>query len=382
MKLYLHSWYLNIGMTMEFWQSIEQQVPALMEDLFGDAVKEVQLYDDYGMRHNKYLFVDEERYYYPLSVIMKKKAMKQYGDHQIAWIGWRKADLKGRLDPDNPFCTVKPISFAYIQAPPAAFVDALARKPRPVYERSGRKVKCTTVAQAHGEWGNVSQFFLDVFGTQISERLQELVPQNKLTNHWGLRTRVYQETVERDGWFYRSVTLLNPHAEALDFAVKWQESVDITDDITNEDIHVVIAEDGAMFKTQPIAQLKQFLADGTYVFSSLGDAKRDAGADVADAWRRMLGCDVEWDASWPDVVCELHLAIHLHPSEITALFAKYSASYNRWHSRPIHYISEPVVNGTIVQVHIDFGDADPHALQALANNIKKAKWPVTKICFS
>jgi len=381
-KLYLHSWYLNILMSLPFWESMEKQVPSLLESVFGDAVKEAQFYDDYGLRTHTYAFCDGDFYYYPLSVVMKKKYVARYGRCRLVWLRWNKQDLKGSYDKDNPFATVEPVPLCVASDPPAPFLEVMANRASVYYERSAGKLRCTLSTRRCGEWGNVAQSFLDVFGSQITERLQELAPQNCLTTHWRLRTCVYQETTVQDGWRYRRMDLLNPHAEALRFAVKWQEPVDLTDDITDCDIRVNIAEDGFFPDTQPVSLLKQFLTDGTYVFSGLCQSPPPDDTGLAPSLQKILTCEVVFDASWPDVVCELEFSSCPDLTEITALFAKFNKTYNQWHREPVHYIGDPVADGNTVRIPMDFGGAEPKALEQLAARIQKAKWPLTKIIFS
>ena len=90
--------------------------------------------------------------------------------------------------------------------------------------------------------------------------------------------------------------------------------------------------------------------------------------------------DVELDG-YPDVLFDIVFNERIKPDEvqkITSALEKFFFKYNRWHLRPVHYISSmwgdppEQINVFTVRVHIDFGNAMPMALLGAVKAIAKA----------
>ena len=90
--------------------------------------------------------------------------------------------------------------------------------------------------------------------------------------------------------------------------------------------------------------------------------------------------DIESDLG-PDIVFDIVFKERIKQEEvdkITQALHKFFLRYNRWHLRPIHYISSmwgtppKQINVFTVQIHIDFGNASPAsyigAVKAIANS--------------
>lgn len=72
----------------------------------------------------------------------------------------------------------------------------------------------------------------------------------------------------------------------------------------------------------------------------------------------------------PDVIFDIVFAERVNQNEvkkITKALQNFFIRYNRWHFKPIHYVSsmwgEPPeqINAFTIQIHIDFGGANPSA---------------------
>ncbi len=90
--------------------------------------------------------------------------------------------------------------------------------------------------------------------------------------------------------------------------------------------------------------------------------------------------DVELDV-YPDVLFDIVFNERIKPEEvkkITDALEKFFIRYNRWHFKPIHYVSSmwgdppEQINVFTVRIHVDFGSAMPTALlgavKAIANS--------------
>ena len=90
--------------------------------------------------------------------------------------------------------------------------------------------------------------------------------------------------------------------------------------------------------------------------------------------------DVEMEGA-PDVLFEIVFKERIKQEEVdkvTSALEKFFFRYNRWHLRPIHYISSmwgdppEKINVFTIRIHIDFGGAMPGAyvgaVKAIANS--------------
>ncbi len=89
--------------------------------------------------------------------------------------------------------------------------------------------------------------------------------------------------------------------------------------------------------------------------------------------------EVELDG-YPDVLFDIVFNDRIKPEEvkkITEALEKFFVKYNRWHFKPIHYISSmwgdppEQINVFTVRIHIDFGNAMPTALLGAVKAIAK-----------
>ncbi len=90
--------------------------------------------------------------------------------------------------------------------------------------------------------------------------------------------------------------------------------------------------------------------------------------------------DVETEFD-PDVLFDIVFAERVKQEEvdkITSALEKFFVRYNRWHIRPIHYISSmwgdppEQVNVFTIRIHIDFGGAMPGAYIGAVKAIAKS----------
>lgn len=97
--------------------------------------------------------------------------------------------------------------------------------------------------------------------------------------------------------------------------------------------------------------------------------------------------DVELDG-YPDVLFDIVFNERIKPDEvqkITAALEKFFFRYNRWHFKPIHYISSmwgdppEQINVFTVRIHIDFGGAMPTALLGAVKAIVKSEADIYRL---
>lgn len=84
---------------------------------------------------------------------------------------------------------------------------------------------------------------------------------------------------------------------------------------------------------------------------------------------------------YPDVLFDIVFNERIKQEEvkkITAALEKFFIRYNRWHFKPIHYVSSmwddtpEQINVFTVRIHIDFGGAMPMALLGAVEAIAKS----------
>ncbi len=105
-----------------------------------------------------------------------------------------------------------------------------------------------------------------------------------------------------------------------------------------------------------------------------GDLLIDAIKGCAD-----FPIDVELEV-YPDVLFDIVFKERIKQEDvdkITEALEKFFLKYNRWHFKPIHYISSmwgdppEQINVFTVRIHIDFGNAMPTALLGAVKAIAK-----------
>ena len=121
MKIDIHSSVIGWLCSSELYNSLNEVVNRIAE--MDGTVKKVQMYEDFllpddNYRFGKYPFMDDNRIYYPLTLIHRKNIW------DIQWISWSRSNIRVQC----PFSLVEEEKLEICKEVPSEFIDAIEGK--------------------------------------------------------------------------------------------------------------------------------------------------------------------------------------------------------------------------------------------------------------
>lgn len=225
-----------------FRASVEENLAPKLRELYGEALLELQMYEDYisdGLLKDGF-------WYYPLSVNIG-------GVYAVVWIKWDVSD-KSKFKDGIPYAYVGEgnIDFIVAEDVPIAFGRVIEERSTH-YEGGSVNISVTTDAQgATVLAGKYSQTFVDEMARQITFAIERACGVSGLSDssielHLVFAPSTYMEHTS-ENVTYRRLLISAKNCAPRDFWVKWTRldsavAFCVTDNVNSENIRFEIGED-------------------------------------------------------------------------------------------------------------------------------------------
>ncbi len=237
----LHNKIIKDTITDRFVNEILTNLAPQLEELYGDELIGIQMYEDYIADN----FIFEGEVYYPLTLVFDNSVLRK-------WVKWRRTN-KLKI-PSSPYSYngTEPIKFTLCDTVPSEFENKLLG--RSMYFESG-VVPLNIQSSSNDKTflsGKYSQTFIDELARQISAEIQkafnlEGLAQSTLSMVMAFSPETYMEHVV-DNVTYRRLLLGAKGCSLRDFWIKWTRvdsavSYTVSDNVVSSQIIFEIAED-------------------------------------------------------------------------------------------------------------------------------------------
>lgn len=237
----LHNKIIADTVTPKFIRSVEENLTALIGDIYIDAVG-ILMYEDYINDG----FLEAGRWFYPLTV-------KRRDTTNVVWVSWSYA---GEYFSRSPYSYEgeELLSFELAECVPDRFMEAILDRAHD-YDENALTVN---VRREGGDplvlCGRYSQTFIDILASQITERISTGLAIEGLT-----RSDISLELVFAPGSYmehtsenvtYRRLLMVDGASKPRDFWVKWTNiggdgAFTVSDNVSADEILFEIGEDVA-----------------------------------------------------------------------------------------------------------------------------------------
>ena len=258
MNIDIHSSVIDWLCSSELYNSLNEVVNRIAE--IDGTVKKVQMYEDFllpndNYRFGKYPFMDDNRIYYPLTLIHRKNIW------DIQWISWSRSNIRVQC----PFSLVEEEKLEICKEVPSEFIDAIEGKEL-VYFRKTKYANPEFPIQQRRSIGRYNQSFIDEVARQISEELMALSG-CVLSPKWGIVMEEMHLTYEINKRKYRVFKLSTSIAECISIGVCWEGEYDVCDYIKKDSVKFQLTEYKFHEWVSSFEKIKHFIANKGFVYT-------------------------------------------------------------------------------------------------------------------
>ena len=354
MKIDIHNSIIDWLISSNLYNSLNKLVNILVER--DKSIKKIQMYGDFFLpdeqnRFGKYLFMDEQFVYYPLTLIHKNKKWN------IQWICWKREDVHIKC----PFSAVRKTDIQICDSVPVEF-SLLIEGKELVYFKNSKQAYPEFGPSEHKSIGRINQRFIDEVASQISEELVNILGV-ELSSKWAIKPCERESTYEIGGKKYRRFQLSSSKAECISLGVTWSGNYDIDDYVSRDCVKFELTEYEFTESISSFKKIKEFIINGGFVYTTETD-------DNANA---ITSCN---NISFPDVT--LVVSLYKKPDEtvkkeIINYVSEFVVEWNQNSDRePIHdFFLVDSEDDKDVSVFVDFGNCMPSVLDDFLQYLKK-----------
>ena len=349
MKIDIHNSIIDWLISSNLYNSLNKLVNILVER--DKSIKKIQMYGDFFLpdeqnRFGKYLFMDEQFVYYPLTLIHKNKKWN------IQWICWKREDVHIKC----PFSAVRETDIQICDSVPVEFSFLIEGKEL-VYFKNSKQAYPEFGPTESKSIGRINQRFIDEVASQISEELVNILGV-ELSSKWAIEPCERESTYEIYGKKYRRFQLSSSKAECISLGVTWSGDYDINDYVSRDCVKFELTEYEFTESISSFKEIKEFIINGGFVWNWTANERSQTN-----------------DKSLSDVI--LVFSLKDKPSKkITEEILGHVAEFiKKWNENTI---DEPIHDFSLIDseryneisIHIDLGNSTSSALDGLLKHLE------------